>query len=221
MARTLFTSKYGGSSLSPFESLNLGLHVGDDPIAVAANRELLRKEFSSPALIFMNQSHSAKITEVSSTENGVLDCDAIFTREPNIALAVMVADCIPLLLKTNNMVAAVHVGRRGLLAGIVEAVIDQFQIFSSGPITADIGPAICGQCYEVDPATYQGVVARYPSSATSEAKHRLDLKSGTLNLLTSRGVEVTDWNRCTMHDVGYFSYRRDGVTGRQAGIISL
>jgi YfiH family protein len=195
--------------------------VGDDPSSVIANRELVSKEFSTSTLVFMSQSHSAKILEVTSNENRTLDCDGIFTRKTNVALAVLVADCIPLLLHTNSMVAAIHVGRRGLVAGIVETMVEQFRISSSDPITAEIGPAICGDCYEVDLETYREVTARYPATATSEVKRKLDLKLGANQLLRSFGVEVNDWNRCTLHDVGYFSYRRDGRTGRQAGIIAL
>jgi len=109
---SVFTTRRNGASLAPYESLNLAQHVGDDAQTVARNRELLRK-ITGPVQ-FMNQVHGDDVVEVKTLIDDPT-CDALITTVPGIALAVMVADCIPLLLSSSGVVGAVHVGRRGLM----------------------------------------------------------------------------------------------------------
>ena len=221
MARILFTSRFGGSSAPPYLSFNLGQHVGDDPQVVAKNRASLLSEFSVNSIFYMNQVHGIEIFEVTTETIATPIADAIFTREKNVALAVQVADCIPLLLSSGSMVAAVHVGRKGLAGGIVEKVIKLFHDGEDAQVKADIGPAICGKCYEVDLETYESVIAVVPQTATSSQGHYLDLIKATMDILNRNEIAVRDWGICTKENQKYFSYRRDGVTGRQVGVIAL
>jgi YfiH family protein len=221
MARTLFTGRAGGFSVGAFDSFNLGLHVNDDAETVIANRALLTQLFSLDSLIFMNQTHGTNIVEVISADGVTPDADAIFTRTKGIGLAVLTADCIPLLLSSPSMIAAVHVGRRGLLAGIIQKVLTKFPEIERNLISAEIGPSICAECYEVDLATYQQAIEVIPDLATNAQVHQLDLVAGARAILSSHKVSILEHRICTRENDDYFSYRRNEITGRQAGVIAL
>lgn len=216
MALTAFTTREGGFSSPPYAELNLGLHVGDDPEVVMRNRALVDEMYGPVA--YMNQSHSDVVVEVDHA--CVVDGDALITRTPVVVLAVQTADCIPLLLEGERSVAAVHVGRRGLLNCIADKTLD---LMAEENVMAYIGPSICGRCYEVGADIFDEVVARFPlaASTTQMGTHSLDLAGALAAHLTLRGVAVNRDLRCTVEDPTLFSYRRDGVTGRQAGLISL
>lgn len=221
MARTLFTGRAGGLSVGVFESFNLGLHVNDDAETVIANRKLLTQLFSLDSLVFMNQTHGTNIVEINSADGVIPDADAIFTSTKGIGLAVLVSDCLPLLLSSPSMVAAVHVGRRGLLAGIIQKVVAKFPQEERDQITAEIGPAICTSCYEVDLATYVDAIAAIPELATTMDLHQLNLVAGAEAILKSSGVSVVAHRICTKENDKYYSFRRSQGTGRQVGVIAL
>ena len=143
---TLFTDRRNGHSRAPYESFNLALHVGDDPLVVAQNRDDL-KALSAP-LQFMNQVHGDDVVVVNELISEPT-ADALITQNPDIALAVMVADCIPLLLVSDLVIAAVHVGRRGLVNGIALKTVSKMRELGAIEIRAELGPSICGKCYEV------------------------------------------------------------------------
>ena len=216
MAFTAFTTRDGGVSSSPFDSLNLGTHVGDDQLDVERNRAIIESMFGPT--VYMNQTHSADVVEVEFAS--IVDGDAIITRTPALTLAVQVADCIPLLLEGESVVAAVHVGRRGLVNGITDKVLAKM---AGEEIIAYIGPSICGSCYEVGADVYDEVVSRFPlaASTTPSGGLALDLAGALAAHLTLNSVAVVRDSRCTVEDTSLFSYRRDGQTGRQAGLISL
>jgi len=225
MALTHFTSRAGGVSRGAFLDFNLATHVGDSPDAVRANRALLAEqlEIPEPQIFYMNQVHGAQVVEVAGefSPSAAPTADALFTRERGIALVVLVADCIPLLLSAPIAVAAVHVGRKGLVAGVITAALERFAHYGipASEIKAELGASICAGCYEVDLETYREVVAKHPATATDEERHHLDLAAGVLATLDLAGVGAKVSSACTVHTPGYFSYRRDGVTGRQAGVI--
>ena len=223
MPRVFFSSRHGGLSTEPYGSLNLGDRVGDEPAIVTANRELLRKALSLSELVFMNQSHSADIAVITGDVRRMQtpDADALFTNQRGIGLAVMVADCLPLLLASNSWVAAVHVGRVGLMSGIVEKVLAEFGSHDSKPTQAWIGPHICSRCYEVSSDMYGELTSQRPLLATSTATRCLDLKTEVTAILSEAKVPVMDLGSCSVESLDHFSYRRDGVTGRFAGVISL
>lgn len=227
MAETLFTSRIGGVSAPPYDQFNLAQHVGDSSISVLKNRERLGElmGLASKDLFFMDQVHGNQIAIISeSSDSSRLPvADGLFTQRSDIGLVVLTADCIPLLLASERAVAAVHVGRKGLVAGVIEATIAIFESYGipSASITAEIGPSICGECYEVDLEMYREVVAQIPATATDESRHCLDLVAGACSILHSFEIEVTVSPECTSHSPGYFSYRRDRQTGRQSGMIRL
>ncbi|MEN9679261.1 MAG: hypothetical protein RLZ57_390 [Actinomycetota bacterium] len=212
-----FTNRIGGVSETPFDTFNLALHVGDFESFVHENRAKLVEEIGIP-VCFMDQFHSNKV-EIVSTNEFAPKCDALITTENKLALAVMVADCIPLLLKSEVAIAAVHVGRAGLMNGIAPKVIEIMQDLGAEKISGYIGPSICGNCYEVSQDIHNDVVLQHPDSDTypHTGKYTLDLVAGLKSQL--RNVIVHDHGSCVMEDPNYFSYRRDGITGRQVGVI--
>ena len=227
MSRSLFTSRNGGVSVAPFESFNLALHVGDDPAKVQKNRELLAAQLgiSQSDLYFMNQVHGNDVAEIhqDSSSSEVPIVDALFTMQPGKYLVTLIADCIPLLLHSNRAVAAVHVGRQGLVCGAFEKSLEIFKKHGIAPseITAELGPSICGRCYEVDVKMYIDVTTQIPATAFNSAESSLNIEAGLISKLEAAGISWKSSGLCTVHDPGYFSYRRDGVTGRQAGVIAL
>lgn len=227
MAQILFTSRSGGVSSTPYDSFNLATHVGDDASDVAKNRAILASVIGLPLnqIFFMNQVHGNRVAIVSRDSDSKFapTADALFTVESGVALVTLVADCTPILLKSERAVAAVHVGRRGLIAGAIEATLNVFQNhgISRNEITCEIGPSICRDCYEVDVHTYKEVVSINSATATDEKRHCLDVVGGAKSLLSEAGVSYRASELCVMHSPGYFSYRRDGATGRQAGVVWL
>lgn len=208
-----------GTGTGAFSSFNLGEHVGDNPEDVEKNRALLRDEVGP--VQFMNQVHGDRIAIIEEVTDEVPTADALVTGIPGISLAVMVADCIPLLLQSPEAVAAVHVGRRGLVNEITSKTIAVMKEMGASVITAHIGPAICGQCYEVSEEIYSEVTALHPASAASGSTFSLDLPAALREVLTSQSIEIVDHFSCTLETPELFSYRREAVTGRQAGVISI
>jgi YfiH family protein len=136
----------------------------------------------------------------------------------------MVADCIPLILTSREVVAAVHVGRRGLINQVANKTIEVMREMGGAEISATIGPAICGICYEVSEDVHQEVVSQFPlaDSRTRSGSVALDLPRALAGALESLGVSINPIiGRCTVEESDLFSYRRDGITGRQAGLVRL
>ena len=216
-----FTNRTGGASTGAFASLNYGLHVGDDESAVLQNRRILEEELGP--VQFMNQVHGNRVAIIESVTDEYPTADALVTGIPGVTLAVQVADCIPLLLHSTHSVAAVHVGRKGLVNQVTQRTLEVMRDMGSTHIEAIIGPAICGKCYEVSQEIFDQVVALHPAAAaqTPSGTPSLDLPAALRAVLITEGVSVIDESRCTVESPDLFSYRRDSVTGRQAGIISL
>lgn len=217
----IFTNRIGGVSRAPFDSANLGDHVGDDSLDVLANRALLEAQIGMP-IVFMNQVHGETVVLVETANADPRNsptCDALITTEHNLALAVMVADCIPLLLKSEVAVAAVHVGRKGLMNSITRKTIEAMRDLGAEQINSYIGPNICGNCYEVSEEIYSDVIKRFPTadSKPRTGKFTLDLVAGLKSDL--KDTVIMDHSSCVFEDPKTFSYRREGTTGRQAGLI--
>jgi len=200
---------------------NLALHTGDDRDRVLRNREDLQRDLHLDSLQFMNQTHSNTVVMVNAASEIDPDADALVTQQPGLGLAVLVADCIPLLLSSPTCVAAVHVGRVGMTNGIIDKTLDVMEGLGATGIFAWLGPSICGNCYEVSPEMYDEVTTFFPGSVTSVEQHSLDLPRGTIALLRERGIETHALGLCTLESSQFFSYRRDKAIGRQAGVISL
>lgn len=221
MVSTRFTDRNGGVSKSPYAGFNLALHVGDDPPAVYLNREILGEAIGP--LVFMTQVHGDTVVVVDGVPSYEPVADALVTQEIGIALIVLVADCIPLLLwdEKAGCIGVAHVGRRGLVNGITGNVIEVMEEMGARDIQAHLGPSICGKCYEVGPDVYEEVGNLYPraKSMTIAGTLALDLSGALLHFLQESGIRTTQSHLCTFEDPNLFSYRREGVTGRQAGAI--
>lgn len=228
-ARWVVTDRSGGVSDGPYDSLNLGNHVGDDPAHVAANRARVAAGIGlSPAdLRFMNQVHGSRVAHVGREPDGrAPEADALVTQDKGIALVVLVADCVPVLLRSPDAIAVAHAGRRGVVAGVVTAAVAALGELGVAPdnIAATVGPAICGACYEVPAALQDEVCERVPAarSTTRQGTRGLDLRAGVVAQLREAAVEsidVSPW--CTAEHTDLFSYRRDGVSGRFAALAWL
>lgn len=231
-ARALFTGRAGGVSAAPFDSLNLARHVGDDPEAVETNRALLAREIGLP-LVFVEQVHSADVLVLRSggargEESSIATADALVTDRTDIALAIMVADCVPVLLSdpVAGVIGAAHAGRRGLLGGVLEATAAAMAALGADPARTEaaIGPAVCGRCYEVPEAMQEEAVAALPAarSTTRSGTPALDLPAGTAAALVRAGLapeRIDAGAPCTLEDERWFSYRRSARTGRFVGAI--
>jgi YfiH family protein len=218
---TLFTDRLGGFSQGDFSSLNLALHVGDDADTVQANRDLIAREYG--ACVYMNQVHGDEVHVVTDFIDHTPTCDALITTVPGIILAVMTADCIPLLLSSASVVAAVHVGRRGLVNGVARKTIETMRELGASTISAQLGPSICGTCYEVDVETFDEVQRVHPvaRSHTERGTPALDLAKALVADLKEFSIDTMVDKRCTNEDVELFYYRKSKRTGRQAGLIRL
>ena len=221
MAQMLFTARNGGTSTGKYSSLNLGDHVGDSADDVANNREVLRNLLSQVEPRFMNQVHGNSVVEIDEEPLAPVTADALVTRQVGLPLVVLSADCLPILVEGENIVGAIHAGRKGILNGIISNTISKMHALGGKELTATIGPAICGECYEVDLPMYLDAIESEPNLTTSFEAHCLDLKKAATAQLEMNGVGVADVGICTAHDSNYFSYRRDGMTGRGAGVIVL
>ncbi|MEI7029773.1 peptidoglycan editing factor PgeF [Streptomyces pratensis] len=232
-AHFAFTDRWGGVSAAPYDELNLGGAVGDDPAAVRENRGRAARHFGlDPArVVWMNQVHGRDAAVVEGpwgAEEEVLAVDAVVTARRRLPLAVLTADCTPVLLADPDagVVAAAHAGRPGLVAGVVPAAVEAMVALGARPsrITAHTGPAVCGRCYEVPHEMRAEVAESVPGTwaETSWGTPAVDVTGGVHAQLAALGVR--DRHRspvCTRESGDHFSYRRDRTTGRLAGYVWL
>ncbi|ASP40882.1 multi-copper polyphenol oxidoreductase [Bacterioplanes sanyensis] len=211
-----------GQSQGDFARLNLGLHVGDDPLLVKANRiALLQRLPSVSAIQWLQQTHS---TDVVKACGGAVTLagDASYTDQPGLACAVMTADCLPILLSDGVRVAAVHAGWRGLANGIVEQVLNQFP--TRHTVCAYLAPAIGPQSFEVGPEVAQqfGADAKLCTVPGEGDRLLADIYAlASLRLQAGGVARIRRSDVCTYRDERYFSYRRQNRTGRMASLIWL
>ncbi|WP_260962573.1 peptidoglycan editing factor PgeF [Pseudomonas citri] len=218
------TTRAGGVSVAPFDSLNLGDHVDDDPAAVAENRRRLTDQFAiAPA--WLQQVHGIAVVEADPTR--VATADASWTATPGIACTAMTADCLPVLFcnRAGTRVAAAHAGWRGLANGVLEATLDSLQV-PADEVLAWLGPAIGPQAFEVGPEVRQAFVAHLPQASQAfvpshnAGKFLADIYQLARLRLAARGVTaVYGGGLCTVTDPRFFSYRRNPRTGRFASLV--
>jgi YfiH family protein len=226
------TTRAGGVSAPPFDTFNLGDHVGDDPVAVATNRKRLAAAIGvgDDGVVWMNQVHGDHVVVVDGPlQAGVAavdKTDALVTTTPRLALAVVTADCVPVLMGDTRagVVAAVHAGRVGAQKGIVASTVEA--MLGVGAHVEDIsellGPAVSGRNYEVPEAMAAEVEVTLPGSRTKTSRGTpgLDLRAGIARQLTGLGITAIDIDRrCTVEDRNLFSHRRDAPTGRLASLV--
>ncbi len=212
-----FTDRRGGESLGVYESFNLALHVGDDAQTVARNRAVIGEAQ------FMNQVHGDSVMVIDSIQSQAPTCDGLITTKSNLQLAVMVADCIPLLLISKEAVGAIHVGRAGLVNRVALKAIQMMRTLGAIDIHAILGPSICGSCYEVPFEMQQEVMQEHPRAfaTTRKGTPALDLPKALIADLVGAGISYEASTICTFEDELYFSHRRQNPTGRFAGVVSL
>ncbi len=227
-----FTTRSGGVSAPPWDSLNLAAHVGDDPTAVAANRDSVADWLGVP-VAYATQVHGAAVIAVAAPPPpgsvSVGEADALVTTSTQVALGVLVADCAPVLLADSHarVVAVAHAGRPGLVAGVVQATVAAMCDLGARAdrVRAVVGPCVAGRSYEVPAAVRDDVAAAVPGTGcvTDWGTPAVDIAEGVRRVLTDLGVhriEVVGTD--TYRDGSLFSYRRDGpVTGRFAGLVRL
>ena len=250
----LFTGRGGGVSAPPYDTLNLGGAVGDDPAAVAENRRLTARAcgLADGRLAWMRQVHGVAVryADVGSAENDAVgseefraggrpltaepagqpppEADASFTDVPGLGLGVLVADCAPVLLADPEarIVGVAHAGREGMAAGVVTELLSAMSAAGADParMHAVIGPHICGGCYEVPAELRDRIAGKVPESGcvTRKGTPGVDVGAGVEAQLARAGVaSVSSDPRCTAETPSLYSYRRDGRTGRLAGLIWL
>jgi YfiH family protein len=225
--RALQSTRTGGVSRGPYESLNLGDHVGDDPADVAANRARLAA-FLPGEPLWLKQVHGVAVADALADGPGA-EADAAIARQGGRVCVVMTADCLPLLLcdRAGTVVAAVHAGWRGLAAGVVEAAVAAMGRPGS-ELLAWLGPAIGPEAFEVGEEVRAAFLARDPGAAEAfvargGGKWLADIWLLARQRLTSLGIDsVWGGGQCTVSDrERFFSYRRDGVTGRMGAFVWL
>lgn len=230
--RAVYTTRQGGVSRAPYSSFNTALHVGDDPAAVAKNRAELERVTKHPTQ-WLNQVHGTAVAEISNVSPEALTADAVITSTAGVVCAVQTADCLPVLLSDEHgeQVAAVHAGWRGLAAGILSATVARFRSRASD-LSAWLGPAISQAHFEVGEdvlcefeiwADRLGVQHEHLYSAfiRQSYKYKADLYALARLELASMGViSIQGGSACTWRDTEfYYSYRREGVTGRMTSAI--
>ncbi|MFH8785549.1 peptidoglycan editing factor PgeF [Streptomyces roseoverticillatus] len=242
-AHFAFTDRWGGVSAAPFDELNLGGAVGDDPAAVRANRERAAVSLGlDPAdVVWMNQVHGRDVAVVDGPWHGgtsragqamgdaeVPAVDGVVTARRGLALAVLTADCTPVLLAdpVAGIAGAAHAGRPGLVAGVVPATVEKMITLGADParIVARTGPAVCGLCYEVPEKMRDDVAAVVPEAwaTTRQGTPAVDVAAGVRAQLARLGVMMSGQSHiCTLESADHFSYRRERTTGRLASYVWL
>jgi YfiH family protein len=220
------STRVGGFSCGPYQGLNLGTHVGDEQSIVVKNRADLALAASMPsAPIWLNQTHSTVVEDAFEPTEQVIDADGLFTASASVVCSAMMADCLPVLLTNieGTQVAAVHAGWRGLANGIVENAVAKFD----GEVMAWIGPAIGQAAFEVGQDVVEAFTSVIPEAEQAftvklePGKWLADMNMLVTQRLNSVGVDQVYYsNLCTFEDANrFYSYRRDGITGRQATFI--
>lgn len=222
------TTRLGGESQSPYDSFNFGFHVGDDAEKVESNRHILQSMMGVHSRIqWLEQIHGNQVVKASHTDSPVA-VDACWSEESGLACAVMTADCLPVLMtdRQGQRVAAAHAGWRGLAAGILENTLAVFN--DPSQVQVWLGPAIGPLAFEVGDDVFLAFCEENPLAAaafvkapTDQSKWLADLYHLARIRLVAAGVEeIYGGDYCTFTQANYFySYRRDGQTGRMASVI--
>ena len=229
--KALSSTRNGGVSLRPWDTLNLGDHVGDDPAAVAQNRAAVAAltGLDGRQVHWLEQVHGERVLTLPLIE-GRRCADAATTSRPGEICAILTADCLPVLFcnQKGTQVAVAHAGWRGLLAGVLENTVARFEEPES--VMAWLGPAIGPESFEVGPEVREGFVQCNAESETCfvhspHSRHRYlaDIYGLARQRLRASGVvQINGGERCTVQESGtFFSFRRDGQTGRQASFVWL
>lgn len=226
------TTRAGGVSKSPWRALNLGDHVGDAAKDVQKNRELLadRCGFQDQNVAWLRQVHSTNVFEITrQTVNDWPEADASFTREPGLVCAILTADCLPVVLcdQAGTVVGAAHAGWRSLCGGVLENLIARMNV-PAHRLIAWMGPAIGPDKFEVGPEVRDAFVSNHPAAREAftiegarSGHYMADIYKLAQHRLNGAGIQaVSGGGLCTVTDAArFYSYRRDGQTGRMTTLI--
>ena len=230
--RAVCTTRHGGHSTGPYRSMNPADHVDDNPAAVQANRQTLQRVLQLPTQpCWLQQVHGTTVIDAAEAlENSVVPtADAACCTRPGVVCAVLTADCLPVLLcdRAGRQVAALHAGWRGLVAGVIERTIEAMQLPGES-LLAWLGPAIGPTAYQVGDEVRaaflkHGKLAQAAFLPDPEGGWKADLYQLARQRLAERGVTaVYGGDACSFGDAErFYSYRRDGITGRMATLIWL
>jgi YfiH family protein len=226
--RLSVTDRAGGRSRPPYDGANLGAHVGDDPRTVEGNRRELAGVLglAPQRLVFMHQVHGAQVVQVDGPWDGPPpEADAMVTRTTGLGLAVLVADCVPVLLADPDagVVGVAHAGRPGLAADVVTRAVGAMRDLGARAVSARLGPSVCRRCYAV-PDDMRADVAAVAPVAFAVDRHghpALDVAAGVLAQLAPLCEDLDQLPGCTRESQDLYSHRREGVTGRFAGVATL
>ena len=214
--------------MGDFASLNLGGHVGDDPLTVGSNRSLVAGSLGieRDRLLFMNQCQGSDVVVVDGPWAGEApEADGLVTTSTDLALAVLVADCTPVLLvdRIAGVAAAVHAGRPGMMSGIVGRAVDTMTDLGARSLSAVVGPSICGRCYEVPEAmrAQAATVSPVAAAISWQGTPAIDVAAAVVDQLRARSVAVQWIAGCSRESEELFSYRRRHRTGRYAGVVRM
>jgi len=206
----------------------VGDHVGDAADAVAENRARVAARAGLPrpeTWVWIEQEHGRAVVEVDEPPARPPTADASVTTRPGLPLAIVTADCAPVVLANDTAIGVVHAGHRGLAGGVLQAAVERVRARGMGPLRAFLGPCIRAECYEFGAGDLATFVARFGSEVegrTRTGAPALDLAAGVRIALGEAGVDaLDDCGVCTADDAASFSYRRDGTTGRQVTVAVL
>lgn len=226
-----FTDRWGGVSPPPYDSLDLGRRDAGDPGCSARNFQIVEESIGCAQIAMCAQVHGVHVEQVDAlfpcfplTDDR--QADGLVTVVPEMALAIRVADCVPVLLADPQarVVGAAHAGRVGLLAGVLEETVQAMRSLGARDIQGWIGPHICPSCYEVPDQMAAQAWETIPATRARSRRSTsaIDLGAGAEAVLRRESVSTTRLDPCTSCDPRFFSHRRDkGLTGRQAGLIWL
>ncbi|MBK2124313.1 peptidoglycan editing factor PgeF [Fangia hongkongensis] len=220
--KAFYTTRTGGFSDAPYDALNFAKHVADDKKQVAQNRALISQHCQNAKTAWPKQVHGSSVCDFERVyqKPDQIAADAVVTTQAQAICLVQTADCLAILLASQDAskVAAIHAGWRGLLAGVIENTLDYF----NKPSIAYIGAGICQKCFEVGEEVRDLFIAKAPNYtkafiASKRAQHyQFDYKLVAREILKKHNIEILDSQLCTCCDTSaFFSYRKEGETGRQ------
>jgi YfiH family protein len=229
--RAIVTTRHGGVSTGAYASFNLASHCGDRPSCVAENRARLTARHRVPMVCWLNQVHGTGVVEATVSGHEPPTADASWSGSAGFACAILTADCLPVLIcdRAGTVVAAAHCGWRGLAGGVLYELVRRLPV-GAGDLLAWFGPAIGPARYQIGADVREALLARLDSSAVDMAvrpsgvpgKWQADLYAIARRQLNELGVsDIYGGGFCTHSEARFYSYRRDGVTGRMASLIWL
>lgn len=213
------TGRLGGGSKAPWSELNLADHVGDHPDSVERNRRLLETALNLKGVVYLTAEHGARVHQVDRPQM-LVPGDACLTGESSLGLAALGADCATMGIAGTSLIAAIHCGWRGLVAGVVPAALRAIAQIDPGPFTAVLGPHICVNCYPVGGDVWETVREVSPAAAVNaHGELFINLRDGIVEQAKPWNVQWTIVDSCTYESTDLYSFRRDGVTGRHGLVI--